>query len=404
VLSAWWPVCVLVYVPNLVRTAAMILFMRGARRLDVANPDDLPHTAGEWLELEIIRLGLVGKVRAIVTDEDAKISIDAFHPLHRTIQLTSNTHFKRDAVQWAIAAHELGHARFWLGWPVVARAIIGSRFVRELLVALGLGVAYGNVLYALPGATAFAFWCLAAAAALQIMQLVDEGVASILAMRSLRASTALGPHHLRAARGALVLAFMTYALAALAYASLLTQWRLIERLTAVPLVPPTATLTPLGLVAAACATIVLAAFAVVCVTTAVRRHAAMPGAFVVAWQIALAGFIWLVWNHSADPTYARFAMLAIAQVVGLVIVALVMPMAVLDAVLLRRVTKRLAVDFTHETDELRRDRRVGYRLMREGNAAFAKLIERGRMPPMLEHRLRLIAWLSYVPLVIAFWR
>ena len=67
-------------------------------------------------------------------------------------------------------------------------------------------------------------------------------------------------------------------------------------------------------------------------------------------------------------------------------------------------TKRLAVDFTHETDELRRDRRVGYRLMREGNAAFAKLIERGRMPPMLEHRLRLIAWLSYVPLVIAFWR
>jgi len=404
VLSAWWPVCVLVYVPNLVRTAAMILFMRGARRLDAANPDDLPHTAGEWLALEIDRLGLAGKLRTIVTDAEAKISIDAFHPLHRTIQLTSNTHFKRDAVQWAIAAHELGHARFWLGWPLVARAIIASRYLRNWLVTLGLGIAYGNVLYALPGATAFAFWCLAAAAALQIMRLVDEGVASMLAVRSLRASPALGSHHLRAARGALALAFMTYALAAIAYASLLTQWRLIEQLTAVPLVPPTATLTPLGLVGAACATIVLAAFAVICVTTVVRRRVVMPGVFVVVWQLALAGFIWLVWNHSADPTYARFAMLAITQVVGLVIAALMLPMAVVDGVLLDRFTKRLAVDYTHETAELRRDRGAGHQLMREGNAAFAKLIERGRTPPMLEQRLRLITWLSYVPLVIAFWR
>ena len=68
VLAAWWPVLLLAYVPQFVTRIIRIVIGLAFLRLDRSHPDDLPHTAGEFLGLELARLGIDDKVSVIVTD------------------------------------------------------------------------------------------------------------------------------------------------------------------------------------------------------------------------------------------------------------------------------------------------------------------------------------------------
>jgi hypothetical protein len=79
-LRTWWPVLLFVYVHSLATTVMRIAITRSLRRLDESHPDDMPLTAGEWLARELERLGLFWRVRTVVTDDSAKLSLDAGPP------------------------------------------------------------------------------------------------------------------------------------------------------------------------------------------------------------------------------------------------------------------------------------------------------------------------------------
>lgn len=406
-LRAWWPVLLLVYVPSLVTTVMRIAITRSLRRLDESHPDDMPLTAGEWLAGAIERLGLHGRVRTVVTDGDAKLSLDGYHPFQGVIQLSAETHFKRDPMHWAIAAHELGHARFHLTWPRLGRLTIAALFVKRTFIAVAVALVIGNVAYALPHVTDAALVLFGASVALHGFVLGDELVASMYAMDMLRATPGFRPAHMRSARRALALAFSTYVVGFLTRMLLLAQWPIVVALTRDPMVPPVATLTAFGAVLAAALSLVLA---VAALTRVLVKLVRLPDRALTAGAIAmllvrpaLLALLLLVWNTQADPRFAWWVMLALIPVQGYIVVALMLPMALLDVFVLARFTRRWIVDTTDRTKQLRRDYEAGKAQRRIGNLAIAELIEKAQTSPLLEHRLLQVLHLSYIPLLIALW-
>jgi len=405
-IRTWWPILVLVWLPGAIQTIMTVAITRAFRRLDESHPDDLPLTAGEWLKREIGRLGLTGWLSQIVTDGEAKASIDAYHPEHGVIQLTADTHFKRDPMHWAIAAHELGHARFKVALPLFGRFMVGMVYVKRGLVAVALALVFGNAMFALPHITDIALHMFQAAIALHLLVLLDESVASTLALRSLRASPEMQPSHMRSARTVLTLAFSTYAIGFATRAALLTQWHLIVDHTKVPAVPPLYHLTTAGVVLAGTATVIATFYALNRIYMAFRLDGTTPKreqAHTFLFQCALLLFVYLVWNHRADAQWAHYVMAAIVPITGWFIAVLSLPGAIFDLVLFDRIAKRFHVDPTDRTRELRRDHEAGKTQRAAGNVAFAQLIERSEAVPRLERRVRELCRLCYVPLVIAFW-
>jgi Zn-dependent membrane protease YugP len=405
-LRTYWPVLVLIYVPALASTLVRVVVTRAMRRLDRSHADDLPNTAGEWLGREIDRLGLGPRVRTLVTDKAAKLSLDGYHPIPGVIQLSAETHFKRDPMHWAIAAHELGHARFRIAWPVLGRIIIAALAINRLLVALAAALALGNIAFALPGVTNLAFLLFAAAAALHLFVLLDECVASLLAMQSLRASSDVSWSHLRSARRMLTLAFSTYVVSFLARTLLLAAWPLVEQLTSEP-IRGAAELTALGFVAAAATTAVIVLDLVLHGIALVGRLPARVvgiGAIVaLVGKLALAGFVLLVWNHRADPAYAGTVMLALVPVQNMFVLMLTIPMFLVDIFLIGRIARRFAVDPTHRTSELTRDLDGGREQRKSGNRALDSLIAGSQTAVPVEHALLELLRFAHVPLLVAFW-
>ncbi len=384
-----------------------VAITRSMRRLDESHPDDMPLTAGEWLAREIDRLGLRRRVRTVVTDRGAKLSLDAYHPFQGVIQLSAETHFKRDPMHWAIAAHELGHAQLHIAWPRLGRVTIAALFLKRTLIATAVALVIGNVAFALPHVTDAALVLFAACIALHGFVLGDELVASVYAMDLLRRTPGFGPSHVRSARRMLALAFSTYAVGFLARALLLTQWPLVVELTRDPMVPPLATLTTSGTVLAAALSIVLV---VAALTRVLVKLVKLPDRVLLVGAVAmllarpaLVALLLLVWNTHADPGFAWWVMLALIPVQGYFVFALMLPMALLDVLVLDRLTRRWVVDITHRTTQLLRDYEAGRAQRRVGNLAIAELFEKAQTSPPLEHRLLQVLHLSYIPLLIAVW-
>jgi Zn-dependent membrane protease YugP len=406
-LRTWWPVLLLVYLPSLVRTIMRVAITRSLRRLDESHPDDMPLTAGEWLAREIDQLRLRWRVRTVVTDDDSKRSFDAYYPFHGVIQLSAETHFKRDPMHWAIAAHELGHARFHITWPRVGRVTIAALYIKRTLIATAVALVLGNVAFALPHVTDVALVMLAVCVALHGFVLGDELIASLYAMEMLRATPGFGPSHVRSARRMLALAFSTYAIAFLSRALLLTQWPLVVELTRDAMVPPLAALTTLGTVLAAVLSLVLV---VASLTRVLGEIVRLPDRVmnigvtaILLTKPAVCALLLLVWNTSADPTFVWCVMLALIPVQAYFVVALMLPLGLLDVFLLDRWAKKWVVDITHRTAQLARDYEAGKAERKVGNRTIAELIERAQLLPPLEHRLLQVLHFSSLPLLIAFW-
>jgi Zn-dependent membrane protease YugP len=397
-------VLLLLYVPFLAATVMRVVFTRAVRRLDESHPDDLPLTAGQWLAAELERLGLHRRVRTMVTDKDAKLSLDGYHPFQGVIQLSADTHFKRDPLHWAIAAHELGHARFHTSWPVLGRVIIAALYIKRTLVAVAVALVLANVAYALPHVTNLALLLFATAIALHVFVLLDEIVASTYAMRMLRASSTFSGSHIRSARRLLALAFSTYVIGFLSRALLVTQWPLVERLTRDAIVPPLATLTTLGTVLAIACSVVLVISAL---TPLLARLVKVPDVVlaiaIVLRNVAVIGLVLLVWNLRADVHHAYWVMLALIPVQAFFVALLMMPMMIVDVLVLDRFTRRLVVDTTHRTSEFIRDHAAGKPQRMVGNVLITDLIAKAQTSPPLEHRVLQILRYSWLPLLIAFW-
>jgi Zn-dependent membrane protease YugP len=218
-LSRFWPLLLLVQVPWLVRLVVVLLHRILRSRLDHAIADDLPRTAGEWLEERLAASRLAGHVSAFVSEH--RLLSDSYLPRRRLIHLEPDTHFKADPVYWAIAAHELGHALFHHTHPAISALMEAARSLKAIVLGFGLAAIVANLLYALPGVTEVGFVCVAVALVLELPVLVDEANASVTAGRLLRGE--LRPAHFRAVRLTLFSAFCTYLAAFATTAILVTQ-------------------------------------------------------------------------------------------------------------------------------------------------------------------------------------
>jgi Zn-dependent membrane protease YugP len=319
----WWRLLLLLAVPTVARIFAHVWYVHTRHRLDHATPDDLPQTAGEWLKAKLVALGLSDRVRVVVTSEE-KHSRDRFHVRRGVIQLTEETYFKRDPAFWATAAHELGHARYRLRFPLSTPLELEAGFIEAMLLKLALGLAAGNVLLAIPLATQLAHAMFIVAFALHAYEVAEEAIASGIGLSMLRAE--LSTEQLRAARQKLTAAFLTYFLPWLAYGLLLTQWWIVERLTAVPRVP-SGGVTTLGLVVAAIASAYLVLFGLMQVFAAVRAPrllAAVPWPLELAWKACVVTMIALGWDRHAGG-YGWAVLLAFSELSVLVRLVVELP-------------------------------------------------------------------------------
>jgi hypothetical protein len=132
-------------------------------------------TAGEWLVDRIARLRY--PIAAVVTDREG----DAYWPAAKLIQLRDQTFFKADPVYGSTAARELGHARVHAEAPAGHRPALTTTPLRGGLIAAGVGLAIGRVLYGLPLAGTLACRCFAIAAGSTIFTLIDGAAASVVA-------------------------------------------------------------------------------------------------------------------------------------------------------------------------------------------------------------------------------
>lgn len=401
-LLTWVPALAPLYVPLLARELVTLLAQHASDNLDRQIPDDLPLTAGEWLAHRIARLPY--PVRALVTDKAG----DAYWPDDRMIQLNELTCFKADPVYWSAAAHELGHARLHAEFPVLMVLRRATARLRAVLIAAGVGLTIGRVLYALPIAGDLAFGCFAIAAGTTIVMLVDEAAASVIAYRELCASAALDAVHRRAAVRVLVTWFATYLVSNGSYALLLRYWPLVEALAG-DRGARASQLTGSGHAVAIAATIG-------CVVAIAARLAWMlaPGPYSQALRPSLqsvaralgwisnVGLVWLAWDHRVDAAYAWCAIAAFATCyrtwIGAVDLVLMIPHR-----LVRYVLSSCQSHGPERSARYQAAAEQGKHLVHLGNKYLALLLRAAAEAPPWSARLIALTELGCLPLLVALW-
>ncbi len=404
-LLAWWPLFVLIQLPWIASKVAHTLYMRAKSRLDHATPDTLPETAGQWLERKVAVLGL--GVRSIVTDDRAKFSRNAYHIDELKIQLTEDVYFKRDPAFWAIAAHELGHARFRIGQPRLARMIFWLARVEAMLVSLGLALGLGNMLYGLPHVTNVAFVLLAVALGLHVVTIVEEMIASAFAFDALKREAHLTPAHLRNVRVVLFLALMTYLASFAGHAMLLAAWSIVEsNTTQVPVV--VSTLTTFGAVLVVVWSVIAAMSGVsqLLDLASWSRWPTVRFAFILADAasiVALPSLLWLLWDVRAEPAYAWCVMLAAVAAIRMITggAALVFSIPFLFVRrFFRDAFRGIEGIGIERSDVFLADVKAGAGLTKAGNAEIERIIKRNSGRSSWVFRLSRVLVL---PLLALYW-
>jgi Zn-dependent membrane protease YugP len=184
----------------------------------------LPESAASWLQRRIVDLGLPLRVEV-----HPRGGFDAYWPSVAAIGLSEATAAGTSPADWAVAAHELGHARTVAGRGLlaqlfaVARSLAGLAW-RAFVAALLVAAAFGE-----PWLLRVAFVFLSVAVAAQIVVVADESAASLGAFRSLSADPRLSSDARRAAGRALLGAFGVYLAALLAELTVAIGWPLLAR-------------------------------------------------------------------------------------------------------------------------------------------------------------------------------
>lgn len=419
-LDDWWPFFFLIYLPRFMRLGSRLVFALVQSRFDHRFPDELPQTAGEWLEDRLAENGLSGEVRAVAVDGNGILSIDGYLPREGVIQLTAETYFKKDPIYWGIAGHELGHALFRRRHRVLDAISSVAGWVKWALATFGLAAIVGNVLYGLPQVTSVAYQCLIGALILDVLVLVDEAFASVLAARLLSRESVLTPVHVRGARLCLVAAFMTYFSAFASHAILLTQWgRLVELIGAgrfAQVAEPLQGWRFALMVAITIGGLIFAAVVIKQILVPPRDHIARENKLVmssggcavplmkVVWEILLLALLYLVWDLSAEPIYWWCVLVAFIPALGWVFWLLSLPLAVIFR-WMRRVQERMVERYGRIEDSLtfRDAKRKGEHKTKRGNETVMRILAHALNHPPLGTRLAGLAKLLYLPLIVAYW-
>jgi Zn-dependent membrane protease YugP len=214
--GAAWPILALWILPVVVCALMQSL----GRIYQLAGTVRFADSAGTWLRDRLARAPELG-VSLAALEEDNRDHF--YHPASRTIVLGDRARDTATAAAYAVAAHELGHALMHHRAPRCSAFALWCRGAGDALFRHGMVLWLGAALLGHAPARYLAVGLVAAAAALRLVVALDEGLASVVAMRELRALTAAAEPR-RAARRYLLAAFSTYAGAALAYATPLLLW------------------------------------------------------------------------------------------------------------------------------------------------------------------------------------
>lgn len=294
--------------------------------LDRKHPDDLPLTAGEWVNARALDLGL-GGLTVLAAPEKSGVG-DAYFPSANTIVLSGSTYAKNDVSFWAIGAHELGHAIVhrgsWL-WSAITRL---ARLERGSVVAVGSMLMVANMWYRLPVVADVAFWLFVAALAGDVLVMIDEARASFVARGLLSQDPALDDKLVATGTYRLMAAFGTYLGFSIGRAILVLEWHVIAEAVAKrgPYVPSGA-LSSAEVVAAALASLTLVVSAVFWGVRVVRK-APFPSLLRrMATQAVRGGValvLWLVvWDQPFGMAFIACCVLALYSVRSIAIVWLV---------------------------------------------------------------------------------
>jgi Zn-dependent membrane protease YugP len=419
-LSDWWPFFFLIYLPHLMRMASRLVAALVQSRLDHKFPDELPRTAGEWLEEMLERNGLSREVRAVAVEGDGILSIDGYNPREGVIQLTAETYFKKDPIYWGIAGHEFGHALFRRRhrWLSALFSLVG--WIKWALATFGLAIIVGNVLYGMPQVTSMAYYCLIGALILDVFVLVDEAIASALADKLLQREGVLTPAHLRGARLFLFAAFMTYFSAFASHAILLTQWgRLVELIGqgrfAQVAEPLQGWRSGFMVIISICG-LMVAALVIKRIFLPPRNHIAREDHVLskrdgcvapllkLHWEILLIVLLVLAWDLSADPVYWWCVLLAFIPTLGWIFVIFGLPLSLVVG-RIRALQERMIQRYGRiEDSRVYRDARSeGKDKTRLGNELVSRIVAHALNHPPLSSRLGSLARLLYLPLIVAYW-
>lgn len=200
----WAALGVLVVLGWLIRKLVIATYLRLKVRIDRAVPDHLPMGGGDWL-----RAQLPEGVRLFVASH-GNAHADAFIPSANVIMLSRDVYKKHDASFWAVAAHELGHALVYRASRVVHAILLLGRVTVSVGTIFGSSLIFANVLYARPEVNAVAFSLLEASLVGYVLMLIDEALASGIAVRILGRDPRVNRRDMVGAITSLLAAFMTY--------------------------------------------------------------------------------------------------------------------------------------------------------------------------------------------------
>jgi Zn-dependent membrane protease YugP len=198
----WSAFVALVLLGWLLRSFVSSAYRRLKKRIDDAVPDHLPIGGGAWL-----RERLPDGVRLIVTNKHDE---NAYIPSARVITLSREVDYKRDASFWATAAHELGHALFYRTTFFVHGLFLVGRTLVYACTTAGTFLVFANVLYARADVNKLAFTLLEVSLASWLLVLMDEAIASVIAVRLLVADARVDRRDMVGAVTSLLAGFMTY--------------------------------------------------------------------------------------------------------------------------------------------------------------------------------------------------
>jgi Zn-dependent membrane protease YugP len=165
-------------VPALLTACGLALLALESRR--PALP--LPEPAGPWIERVVARTGLPLQVEVVPAETP-----DAYWPNAATLGLSEATYGGRRPKDWAVAAHELGHALNVAWHPAMAALLPGARLGSVLGWRLCVAGLIAAALFGEPIALTVAALALVASVACTAVVCADEVAASLHAARLIRA-------------------------------------------------------------------------------------------------------------------------------------------------------------------------------------------------------------------------
>lgn len=210
-----WPVYLLMLAPAFLVALAGRHFHTSA----TVGSRPLPQTAFEWLRARL-RAGPPGISLARLEGR----SVGSFyHPTSQTIVLGDDVRNSSLARAHSTAAHELGHALWVRRHPGIARVLLQCRRFNSSVFTVAMSFLFAIALSGQRSWLPLVAAAIAAAVAMAAIMLVEEFLASRIALQELRANH-LDGDQLRSARRHLARAWGTYAMATIGYALPLLLW------------------------------------------------------------------------------------------------------------------------------------------------------------------------------------